>query len=256
LEWPFGSRVHPKGASLTEAGKQMKYELYYWPEIQGRGEYVRLALEEAGADYVDVARGAGGTGAMMRIMKTATTTPPFAPPFLKAGKLVIGQTANILFYLGGRHGLAPKAEAARLWVHQLQLTIADLVLEIHDTHHPLGPGLYYEDQKAPAKRRTEEFWKERVPKYLGYFEGLLGDGGVYLTGRRVTYVDLSLFQIVAGLRYAFPNRMGGFERKIPGLLGLHDRVAARPNIKAYLASDRRIPFNENGIFRHYKALDL
>jgi len=232
----------------------MKYELYYWPEIQGRGEYVRLALEEAGADYVDVARGAGGTGAMMRRMETSTGTPPFAPPFLKAGKLVIGQTANILFYLGGRHGLAPKAEGARLRVHQLQLTIADLVLEIHDTHHPLGPGLYYEDQKAPAKRRTDEFWKERVPKYLGYFEGLLGDGS-YLTGRRITYVDLSLFQIVAGLRYAFPKRMGGFERKIPGLIGLHDRVAARPNIKVYLASERRIPFNENGIFRHYKALD-
>jgi glutathione S-transferase len=236
---------------------QMKYELYYWPEIQGRGEYVRLALEEAGADYVDVARGTGGTGAMMRMMETSTATPPFAPPFLKAGKLVIGQTANILFYLGGRHGLAPKAEGARLWVHQLQLTVTDLVLEIHDTHHPLGPGLYYEDQKAPAKRRTEEFWKERVPKYLGYFEGLLGDGGsVYLTGRRITYVDLSLFQIVAGLRYAFPNRMAEFERKIPGLIGLHDRVAARPNIKTYLASERRIPFNENGIFRHYKALDV
>ena len=235
----------------------MRYELYYWPEIQGRGEYVRLALEEAGADYVDVARGAGGTGAMMRMMQTSTATRPFAPPFLKAGKLVIGQTANILFYLGGRHGLAPKAEGARLWVHQLQLTVTDLVLEIHDTHHPLGSGLYYEDQKAPAKRRTEEFWKERVPKYLGYFEALLGDGGsVYLTGRRITYVDLSLFQIVAGLRYAFPKRMAAFERKIPGLTGLHDRVAARPNIKAYLASERRIPFNENGIFRHYKVLDL
>ena len=141
--------------------------------IQGRGEYVRLALEEAGADYVDVARGAGGMAAMMRMMETASDTPPFAPPFLKAGKLVIGQTANILLYLGRRHGLAPKAEAGRLWVHQLQLTVADFVLEIHDTHHPLGPALYYEDQKAPAKRRTEEFWNERVPKYLGYFEGLL-----------------------------------------------------------------------------------
>jgi glutathione S-transferase len=234
----------------------MKYELYYWPEIQGRGEYVRLALEEADAAYVDVARAAGGMAAMMRMMEASSGTPPFAPPFLKAGKLVIGQTANILFYLGGRHGLAPKAEGARLWVHQLQLTIADLVQEIHDTHHPLGSSLYYEDQKAAAKRRTEEFWKQRVPKFTGYFEGLLRDGGsAYLTGRRVTYVDLSLFQIVAGLRYAFPNRMGGFERKIPGLVGLHDRVAARPNIKAYLASERRIAFNEDGIFRHYKALD-
>ena len=235
----------------------MRYELYYWPSIQGRGEYVRLALEEAGADYADVARSAGGMAAMMRMMEAQTGTPPFAPPFLKAGKLVIGQTANILFYLGSRHGLAPKAEAGRLWVHQLQLTVTDFVLEIHDTHHPLGPSLYYEDQSAPAKKRTDEFWNERVPKYLGYFERLLqGNGGSYLTGRRLTYVDLSMFQIVEGLRYAFPKRMKAFERKIPGLVGLHDRVAARPNIKAYLASERRIAFNEDGIFRHYRELDI
>ena len=144
----------------------------------------------------------------------------------------------------------------RLWVHQLQLTIADLVLEIHDTHHPLGPSLYYEDQRAPAKKRTEEFWKERVPKYLGYFERLVSDsGGTFVTGRRATYVDLSLFQIVEGLRYAFPKRMKKFEREIPKLVELRDRVAARPNIKAYLASDRRIAFNEDGIFRRYKELD-
>ena len=234
----------------------MKYELYYWPFIQGRGEYVRLALEDAGAGYVDVARGSGGTSAMMRMMWQGAT-PPFAPPFLKAGKLVIGQTANILLYLGARHNLAPKTEAGRLWVHQLQLTITDLVLEIHDTHHPLGPSLYYEDQKAPAKKRTDEFWKERVPKYLGYFEELVQDnGGGYVTGRRITYVDLSLFQIVDGLRYAFPKRMKAFEGDIPGLVDLRDRVAARPNIRAYLASDRRIPFNEQGIFRRYKELDV
>ncbi len=235
----------------------MRYELYYWPGIQGRGEYVRLALEEAGADYDDVARGERGMGAMMKLMETRESTPPFAPPFLRAGKLVIGQTANILLYLGSRHGLAPKAEAGKLWVHQLQLTVADLMLEIHDTHHPLGPTLYYEDQRAPAKKRSQEFWGERVPKYLGYFERLMkANGGVYLAGRRLTYVDLSLFQIVDGLRYAFPKRMKAFERKIPGLVGLHDRITIRPNIKAYLKSDRRIPFNEDGIFRHYKELDL
>jgi glutathione S-transferase len=235
----------------------MRYELYYWPGIQGRGEYVRLALEEAGADYADVARGARGMAAMMKMMEAGKGTPPFAPPFLKAGKLVIGQTANILLYLGSRHGLAPRPEAGKLWVHQLQLTIADLVLEIHDTHHPLGPSQYYEDQRAAAKKRTAEFWKERVPKYLGYFEALLtSGGGAYVTGRRLTYADLSLFQIVQGLRYAFPRRMKAFEREIPGLVGLHDRVAARPNIKAYLSSDRRIAFNEDGIFRHYKELDL
>jgi len=233
----------------------MRYELYYWPSIQGRGEYVRLALEEAGAGYADVAR-ARGVPAMMRMMEKSGGTPPFAPPFLKAGKLVIGQTANILFYLGARHSLAPKAEASRLWVHQLQLTVTDFVLEVHDTHHPLGPSLYYADQKSEAKKRTQEFWKERVPKYLGYFEQLIGgSAGHYVSGRKHTYVDLSLFQLVEGLRYAFPNRMKTFERKIPRLCELHDRVASRPNIKTYLSSERRIPFNEDGIFRHYKELD-
>ncbi len=217
---------------------------------------MRLALEEAGAAYVDVARGPRGSGAMMKMMDAHKGTPPFAPPFLKAGKRVIGQTANILLYLGARHGLAPKTESGKLWVHQLQLTITDLVVEIHDTHHPLGPSMYYEDQKAPAKKRTAEFWDERVPKYLGYFEQLLDDnGGAYVTGRRLTYVDLALFQIVDGLRYAFPTRMTAFEKNIPGLVALHDRVAARPNIKAYLASERRIAFNEQGIFRRYRELD-
>ncbi len=233
----------------------MRYELYYWPSIQGRGEYVRLALEEAGAEYSDVARGPRGVTAMMKMMG-AKNTPPFAPPFLKAGRFVVGQTANILFYLGSRHGLAPKAEAARLWLHQLQLTVTDFVLEVHDTHHPLGPSLYYEDQKAAAKKRTGEFWNERVPKYLGYFERLLKDnGGRYVAGRRLTYVDLSMFQLVEGLRYAFPRRMKAFERKIPALVDLHDRVAVRPNVKAYLGSGRRIAFNEDGIFRRYRALD-
>ena len=234
----------------------MRYELYYWPSIQGRGEFVRLALEEAGADYVDVARGARGMAAMTRMMDARTGTPPFAPPFLKAGRLVIGQTANILLYLGSRHGLAPKAEAGRLWLHQLQLTVTDIVQEAHDTHHPLGPSLYYEEQRGPAKKRSDEFWSERVPKYLGYFERLLEAGGsAYLTGRRLTYIDLSLFQIVEGLRYAFPQRMKAFERKIPGLVDLHDRVAGRTNIKAYLESDRRIAFNEDDIFRQYRELD-
>ena len=235
----------------------MRYELYYWPGIQGRGEFVRLALEEAGADYDDVARGSRGTAVMMKMMAAQGGTPPFAPPFLKAGKLVIGQAANILFYLGSRHGLAPKAEAGRLWVHQLQLTVTDFVAEVHDTHHPIATSLYYEDQRAPAKKRTAEFWKERVPKYLGYFERLLADnGGAFVTGRRLTHVDLSLFQIVEGLRYAFPNKMKAFEHEIPGLVELHDRVAARPNIRAYLKSERRIPFNEDGIFRHYRELDI
>lgn len=237
--------------------KPMRYQLYYWPGIQGRGEFVRLALEEAGAAYDDVARGPRGESAMMAMMDGAQgATPPFAPPFLKAGRLVIGQTANILFYLGPRHGLAPRAEARRLWLHQVQLTIADFVREVHDTHHPLGPTLYYEDQRAAAKRRTDEFWSERAPKFLGYFEDVLTHGGgSYVGGRRISYVDLSLFQIVEGLRYAFPRRMAAFERGAGGLVALHDRVMRRPNIAAYLASDRRIAFNEDGIFRHYSELD-
>jgi glutathione S-transferase len=236
----------------------MKYELYYWDGIQGRGEYVRLALEDAGADYVDVARGKGGEKKMTRLLQSGPT-PSFAPPYLKAGKLLIGQTANILLYLGERHGLAPKTEAGRLWTHQLQLTIADLVLEIHDTHHPVASGLYYEDQKPEAKRRSEDFLKNRLPKYLGYFERVLKSNkpgkGKALVGARTTYADLSLFQIVAGLRYAFPNAMKQAERRFPRVVAVHDAVAGRPNITAYLESPRRIPFNEMGIFRHYPELD-
>ena len=235
----------------------MRYELYYWPMIQGRGEFVRLALEEAGADYVDVARRKDGMAAMMKLMEQEQAKrPPFAPPFLKAGRRVIGQTANILLFLGARHGLAPKADAGRLWAHQLQLTIADFVVEIHDSHHPIASGLYYEDQKKEAKRRTEDFRNSRVPKYLGYFDDVIArSGGPFLLGRRLTYPDLSLFQIVAGLRYALPKMMKRVEKKHPHVVEVHERVAKRPRISAYLASERRIPFNEMGIFRYYAELD-
>ena len=235
----------------------MKYELYYWPTIQGRGEFIRLAMEEAGAKYSDVCRDSdSGVPSMLKMMDAKSGTPSFAPPFLKAGTRVIGQVANILLYLGPRHGLSPETEAGALWVHQLQLTIADFVAEVHDTHHPIGVSLYYEDQKQEAKKRTADFWADRVPKYCGYFERLLSaSSGPFVAGRKLTYVDLSLFQIIDGLRYAFPNRMTKFERKIPKLVALHDRIANRPNISTYLTSERRIPFNEDGIFRHYKALD-
>lgn len=235
----------------------MRYELYYWPEIQGRGEFVRLALEEAGAGYDDIARHGNGEERMIALMtKGRMATPPFAPPFLKAGKLWIAQSANILLYLGARHGLAPKPEAGRLWAHQLQLTIADFVVEIHDTHHPVASGLYYEDQKKEAKRRTEDFRKRRAPKFLGYFDDVIGrSGGPFLLGRRLSYPDLSLFQVVAGLRYAFPKTMKRLEKKLPRVVAVHDRVAERPRIAAYLASERRIPFNTMGIFRQYKELD-
>jgi len=235
----------------------MRYELYYWPGIQGRGEFVRLALEEAGADYADVAREAGGDNAMQRLLGEAEHLP-FAPPFLNAGELVIGQTANILLYLGGRHGLAPADEGGRLWTHQLQLTIADFVDEIHDTHHPIASNLYYEDQRQEARARSADFLKSRVPKYLGYFERVLESnksGDRHLVGASLTYPDLSLFQIVAGLRYAFPRAMTGLAPKYPRVVAVHEMVAARPRIAAYLASARRIPFNQHGIFRHYPELD-
>jgi len=237
----------------------MRYELYYWSSIQGRGEFVRLALEEADADYVDVARQPGGEAEMMRLMESEEVRrPSFAPPFLKAGALLIGQTADILLYLGGQHSLAPVAEAGRLWVHQLQLTIADLVDEAHDTHHPIASSLYYEDQRNEALARAADFRRSRMPKYLGYFERVLTRNharGGHLVGARLSYPDLSLFQVVAGLRYAFPRAMAALEPNYPRVVALHDRIAARPRIAAYLGSDRRIPFNRHGIFRHYPELD-
>jgi glutathione S-transferase len=237
----------------------MRYELYYWAGIQGRGEFVRLALEEAGAEYVDVAREAGGESTMLRLLNgDQVERPPFASPFLKAGELIIGQTANILLYLGAHHNLAPADEAGRLWTHQLQLTIADFVDEAHDTHHPIASSLYYEDQREEARARAADFLKSRAPKYFGYFERVLERnkaGDQHLVGADLSYPDLSLFQIVAGLRYAFPHAMARLEANHPRVVAVHDRVATRPRIAAYLASARRILFNQDGIFRHYEELD-
>lgn len=227
----------------------MKYRLYYWPEIPGRGEFIRLALEFAGADYVDVLRHSGD-------FSFPEKPAPFALPYLVAGKLVVSQTANILQYLGPRLRLAPRAEAGRLWAHQLQLTIADWLTEVHDTHHPIGSGLYYEEQKKEARRRSADFLAARLPKYLEYFDGVLRrSGGTYFLGKTLTYPDLSLFQMVAGLRYAFPRAMGRLERNAPRIIAVHDRVATHPRLAAYFASKRRIPFNPQGIFRHYPELD-
>jgi glutathione S-transferase len=227
----------------------MKYELYYWPSIQGRGEFIRLALEDAGADYVDVARRPRGMQAMMRLMDSRSVKRlPFAPPFLRAGELLIAQTALILHWLAPRLGLAPKNEAARLWLHQQQLTIADWLVEVHDTHHPIGSGLYYEDQKPEALRRAADFRSERLPKFLGYFERLERP-------KSVSYVDLSLFQMVEGLRYAFPRTMRKLEPEYPKLVALHERVRQRTRLAAYLQSERRVAFNPQGIFRHYPELD-
>jgi glutathione S-transferase len=239
------------------------YELYYWPTIQGRGEFVRLALEYAGVDYLDVARQSethgGGEQALVESLHASNLhTPPFAPPYLKTVDMVIGQTANILLFLGSKHALAPLDQAGWLWTHQIQLTISDLVVEAHDTHHPVGAGAYYEDQKDEAARRSKEFREQRVPKFLRYFERIVSVNPAksgLMVGSAVTYADLSIFQVVAGLRYAFPKLMQRISDDYPKLLALHDRIAAEPRIAAYLKSKRRIPFNEEGIFRHYEELD-
>lgn len=242
----------------------MKFKLYYWPGIQGRGEFVRLALEDAGASYVDVARlskkEGGGIEALLALLaKHPSPVRPFAPPILELGRLFVAQTANILQVIAPRLGLVPDDEASRIGAHQLQLTITDLVSEVHDTHHPIGTNLYYEDQKVEARARSKHFRAARLPKYLGYFESVLAANkkskGRHAVGRSSSYVDLSLFQVMVGLAYAFPKALKRVEKDIPLMLALRDRVAARPRIAAYLASPRRIPFNEDGIFRRYPELD-
>jgi|SRR5688572_2634619 len=228
----------------------MKYELHYWPGIQGRGEFVRLAFEEAGVEYLDIAF-------VPEALAEDVERPPYAPPFLKAGRQLIGQTPNILLFLGSRLGLAPRDAAGRLWTHQLQLTLGDFVDEIHDLHHPLGPTLYYEDQKDEARRRTAEFRKSRLPKYLGYFERVLTrnrSSRGWLVGDGITYVDLSMAQVVAGLRYALPRSTQVALGDCPRIARLHDRVFARPRLKRYLKSKRRLPFNNDDLFRRYPEL--
>jgi glutathione S-transferase len=236
----------------------MTYQLYYWPGIQGRGEFVRLALEESGAGYEDVARDEGSPSLMAAMTQRDAAHPPFAPPFIVSDGLVIGQTANILYFLGPRLGLAPAQEAGRCWVNQLQLTIADMVNEAHDTHHPVASGLYYEDQKSEALRRAGDFTGARMEKFLRYFEGILEanpGGPAFLAGAALSYADLSMFQLIEGLNYAFPKAMAHLTPSLPHLMALHGAVAQRPRIAAYLQSPRRLPFNEQGIFRHYPELD-
>jgi len=240
----------------------MPYELYYWPGIQGRGEFVRLALEEAGADYVDVAReqrpGRGVKALTSMLGGAAAPVTPFAPPFLRDGDVLVSHVANILFYLGPKLGLAPHGEAERFFAHGLQLTVADFVMEVHDTHHPISTELYYEDQKAEAKARASAFLAHRYPKFFGYFERILGDNPAspeHAVGNSLSYVDLSLFQIWAGMAYAFPGAFAGAVKLYPKLAALAASVHERPNVKRYLASPRRIPFNESGIFRHYPEQD-
>ncbi len=237
----------------------MTYEFFYWSGIQGRGEFVRLALEDAGADYVDIALQRNGDERLMAFMeRDDLSRPPFAPPFLRDGEIVVAQTAAILTHLGDRLGLSPRSAVDRLWLQQIQLTISDAVGEAHDAHHPLGAHLYYEDQKREAARRANHFRAERIPKFLGWFDRILArnpQGDAYLVGASATYADLSLFQLVEGLRYAFPNATKNSLVEAPRVAAHRQRISERPRIRAYLQSDRRTPFNEQGIFRHYAELD-
>ncbi|WP_427183681.1 glutathione S-transferase [Bordetella bronchialis] len=231
------------------------YDLWYWDGIPGRGEFVRLALEAGGIPYRDRAREPGGDTAIVRDMKTRDHHPPFAPPYLVGEGISVGQTANILLFLGEKHGLAPQDLAGRLWVHQIQLTIADLVAEAHDVHHPISSSLYYEDQKKEAARRAGHFREERMPKFLAWFERILVHEGLWLAGGdKWTSADLSLFQLIDGLRFAFPKRMATLAGQYPKVRRLYERVAALPELQDYLSSDRRLPYGD-GIFRHYPELD-
>lgn len=234
----------------------MAYKLWYWPGIQGRGEFVRLPLEAAGIAYEDCARIDDGETALLKDLNDRTGRTPFAPPYLALDGFTVAQVANILQYLGERHDIAPTSLADRVWLNQLQQTVADVVAEVHNVHHPVAMMDYYHDQKPEAARAAAQFRDERLPKFLGHFEDAVDAGlGEWTIGDHWTYADTSLFQLVEGLRYMFPRRMKTIERDYPGLVRIRDQVAALPGVAAYLASERRLPFNTDGIFRHYPELD-
>ncbi|MEK9679181.1 MAG: glutathione S-transferase [Rhodospirillaceae bacterium] len=241
----------------------MAYLFYYWPHIQGRGEVVRLALEEAGADYRDMTREPDDADAQRQVnldilLDNSLERPPFAPPFLVDGDLTIAHAALILQYLGPKLGLVPDNEADRLFAHQIQLTVTDLLMEVHDTHHPIASALYYEDQIEESKKRSASFIEVRIPKHMGYYERILANNPAasgWMIGEELSYPDLSMFQVVEGLSYAFPKAFAKVAGDYPLMMALRDKVAARPNTAAYLASDRRVPFNTMGVFRHYPELD-
>lgn len=240
-------------------------KLYYWPMLQGRGEFVRLVLEEAGASYVDVARlspdeGGGAKAIMGLLQQDFEGIAPLAVPVLQVGSHYLSQTASICLYLGRRYDLVSEDELLQHQANQLMLTIMDLVSEAHETHHPMGTSFYYEEQKPEASRRAASFLMRRMGKFLGFFEKVLAQslegGGGFLVGGSLSYVDLAMFQVLSGLGYAFPKAFGRIKGDIPRLLALRELVAERPRVASYLASSRRIPFNTDGIFRHYPELDF
>jgi glutathione S-transferase len=240
----------------------MSYDLWYWPGIQGRGEFVRVFMEAAGISYRDRARQADAQALVedMEAREDGEGFAPYAPPYLVArdgeNEFTIAHVAHILTWLTENHDLGSGDLQTDLHLIQLQLTITDVVAEAHDTHHPLGGSLYYEDQKQAAATRAKGFREERIPKYFDHFETALAvNPGPFCRADRFGHVDTSLFQLVEGLRYAFPRRMAQIESDYPRIFACRDAVAELPGIAAYRQSERRIPFNEDGIFRHYPELD-
>ena len=241
----------------------MAYEFFYWPEIQGRGEFVRLALEDAGAAYIDVARGLESDGrgipAMLAVMRgEGTSHIPFAPPFLRDGDVIVSHTAAILLYLGRRIGLAPTGEDGRLWTHQIQLTITDIVKEVYNSHHPIDEDKWFHEQKDEATARAAVFRGDRMPKFLAWFERILEAnpaGADHLVGSFVTYADLSLFQLVEGLRFAFPLASERELAKLPHVMALHKAVAERATPEGLSGERTARTVRGTGIFRRYSELD-
>lgn len=235
------------------------YDLWYWPTIQGRGEFVRLFLAAAGIGWRDRAR-EGDAQALVEDMEKRAENgfAPYAPPYLveRETDFAIAQVAHIVTWLAEKHGRTTGDAATDLHLIQLQLTITDIVAEVHDVHHPIASSLYYDDQKDAARTAAEKFREERIPKYFGHFEQALGvKDGAFMDGERWSHVDTSLFQLVEGLRYAFPERMKSVEPDYPRLIACRDAVAENEGVARYLNSERRIAFNEDGIFRHYPELD-
>ncbi|KAL8377496.1 hypothetical protein RB595_008259 [Gaeumannomyces hyphopodioides] len=242
------------------------FHLIYWPGFPGRGEFVRIALEEAGIAYKDTAHQVDGMSVMQAQLAGDDKNPPvFAVPALRHGDVLISQTPNILQYLGEVAGLAPTAAAGgagRHHVHALALTALDgFGDEVHGTHHPVDVAAYYDDQRAEALRYARVYVGGRLPKFLAYFEGVLAaptsGAGPWLYGGRLTYADLALYHGLDGVHFAFPKAVAKAKEsgKYGRVFALYDAVKERPNIKAYLASERRQKYSD-GLFRYYPELDI
>lgn len=231
------------------------YALYYWPVLPGRGEIIRMLLEDAGAAYRDVGR-EEGFGVIVSARKGELGgARPFAPPILQHGELVLSQSSVIARYIAERHGLAPSDHRGRFLAEQHFLGWSDVMVEVHDTHHPIALGLHYEDQRDAAKERTRHFLADRLGTWLQHFEHIVTQGGGVHVGETITYPDFMARFVLRGIEYAFPRAFSEHRERIPSLLALRDRVEARPQLAAYLASDRAMAFNEHGIFRHYPELE-